>query len=272
MRTFTLAITLIISSSGLRAQSFATMFSPSVYYTEGTYSNGTQSKSYSAYASISLNSFDYFIAGYDKMAIESSTWTYDQGLFVIGGLKNLYPFYLKLNYAGIQGTYRESATGYSYEDGVDILNAVVQYNVDLVFLGLTYTYENVSGNKDLQCHQFGLTGEWLIDPSFSASVSPLYTTLTGGRTLKSVSAGMSFSPWQPLVIHAFGVIGKRAYYFNPENLTVFNQDETQKKLWGVRGEFLVGGAVTIVGSYQSTDFVGYSVEYFTIGARTRIKL
>jgi hypothetical protein len=272
MKRIAIGIALLITTSSLPAQQSATALFPSVYYTEGSYSNGTQATSYAGYASISRNAFDYLVTGYEMISIESSTGTYDQRMFVIGGLKNLYPFYLKLNYAGVKGTFRESGTQVTSVDGIDIVNAGLQYNLDLIILGLTYTYENVSGYKDVRCHQVGLTGIWLIDPAFSVSVSPLYTTLTDGRSLKSVSAGISLSPWQPLVVQAFGALGKRAYHFNPENLTVFNQDETQKNLWGVRGDLSIGGGVTIVGSYQLTSFVGYSIEYLTIGARARLEL
>jgi hypothetical protein len=269
MKRIAVWIALIIVGPSVSAQRLQPTIFPSVYYTGGSYSNGTTSTSYSAYASASLDAFDYIVGGYDNLSIESSTGIYGQRMFVVGGLKNFYPFYLKLHYAGIAGTFREFGTRFTSKDGIDILNAGLQYNVDLFFLGLTYTYANVSGNNDLRCHEAGLTGDWLIHPSFSLSVNPLYTAVTDGRALVSVSAGISYSPWKPIMLHAFGTIGKRAYYFNPENLIVFNQDETQTRLWGVRGELSVVGDFAIVGCYQSSGFVGYTINYLTIGARAR---
>jgi hypothetical protein len=144
-------------------------------------------------------------------------------------------------------------------------------NVDLFFFGPAYTYVNVRGYKTLQCHQVGLHGEWIIDPAFSVSVAPLYTTLTDGRSLVSATAGMKYSPVEPLVLQVSGVWGKRAYYFNPDLLTVFNQDETQENLWSVRAEYTVGGIVTLIGSYQSTAFTGYTVKYLALGVRGRFE-
>jgi hypothetical protein len=269
MKSAALLIVLNIGVSLLHAQPPATAFFPSAYYTAVTYSNGLRAHSYSGYASISFHGVDYVVAGYDKMVIESSTWTYDQGLFVVGGLKNLYPFYVKLNYGRILGTFNLPSARYSYDDHVDILNGGLLYNVDLLFVGPTYTYVNVTGYKIVQCHQVGLHGELLMDPALSMSISPLYTTLTDGRSLFSVSAGMSYSPWQPLVLQLSGAFGRRAYYFNPDLLTIFNQDETQEHLWGVRAEYTIGGVFTLIGSYQSTGFTGYTVHYTAVGVRAR---
>jgi hypothetical protein len=80
---------------------------------------------------------------------------------------------------------------------------------------------------------------------------------------------MSYSPWQPLVLQLSGVLGKRAYYFDPDLLTVFNQDDTQEHLWGVRAEYTIGGVFTLIGSYQSTGFTGYTVNYTAVGVRAR---
>jgi hypothetical protein len=60
---------------------------------------------------------------------------------------------------------------------------------------------------------------------------------------------------------ASAVFGKRAYYFDPDLLTIFNQDETQESLWTVRTEYTIGGVATLIGSYQSTGFTGYTVKY-----------
>jgi hypothetical protein len=272
MKLTVLAAALVVSVLPLYAQVPTTVLFPSAYYTAGSYSSGTRSDSYSGYASISFHGFDYLVAGYDKMLMESSTWTYDQHLFVVGGQKNLYPFYLKLNYGGLKGTFSLPSARYSYDDHIDILNGGLLYNVDLFFVGPTYTYVNVRGYKTLQCHQVGLQGEWVIDPAFSVSLTPLYTTLTDGRSLVSATAGMTYSPVQPLVLQVSGVLGKRAYYFNPDLLTIFNQDETQESLWSVRAEYTIGGVATLIGSYQSTGFTGYTVKYLALGVRARFDL
>jgi len=269
MKFAALVLALIVSVSPLHAQPPTTAFFPAAYYTAGAYSSGPHAHSYSGYASISFHGFDYLVTGYDRMLIESSTWTYDQHLFVVGGQKNLYPFYLKLNYGGLKGTFNLPTERYSYDDRLDILNGGLLYNVDLFFVGPTYTYVNVRGYKTLQCHQVGLQGEWVIDPAFSISLTPLYTTLTDGRSFVSATAGMTFSPVQPLVLQLSGVFGKRAYYFHPDLLTVFNQDETQENLWSVRAEYTVEGIVTLIGSYQSTGFTGYTVKYLALGVRAR---
>jgi hypothetical protein len=271
MKFAALILVVIVDAFPLHAQAPTTSFFPSAYYTSGTYSGGARSDSYSGYASLSFQRYEYLVAGYDKMLIESSTWTYDQHLFVVGGQKNLYPFSLKLNYGGLKGTFNLPSARYSYDDHIDILNGGLLYNVDLFFFGPAYTYVNVRGYKTLQCHQVGLQAEWVIDPAFSVSLAPLYTTLTDGRSLVSATAGMTYCPVEPLVLQVSGVWGKRAYYFNPDLLTVFNQDETQENLWSLRAEYTVGGIVTLLGSYQSTAFAGYTVKYLALGVRGRFE-
>lgn len=266
-----LVLVLIIEAFPLHAQPPTTAFLPSAYYTAGTYSGGARSDSYSGYASISFQRSEYLVAGYDRMLIEASTWSYNQHLFVVGGQKNIYPFYLKINYGGLKGTFILPSVRYSYDDQIDMLNGGVLYNMDLFFVGPTYTYVNVRGYKTLQCHQVGLLGEWIIDPAFSVSLAPLYTTLTDGRSLVSATALMAYSPAQELVLQVSGLWGKRAYYFNPALLTVFNQDETQENIWSVRAEYTVGGVVTLIGSYQSTEFTGYTVKYLALGVRGRFE-
>jgi hypothetical protein len=272
MKLPALAIACLLGGLPLFAQHATSVLYPSAYYTTGSYSNGAKTSSIAGYAAVSLGGLDHVIAGYDKMTIDSPPWTYDQQMFVVGGRKNFYPFYLKLNYGQIQGTFKLPVARYSYQDHLYILNGGVQYNIDLFFIGVTHTYAIVRGYKRLECHQTGLSGDWMIDPALSLSVSPLYTSMTDGRSFGSLSGGISYSPWQPLLLQVSGMIGKRAYYFNPDLLTIFSQDETQERLWGIRAEYVVEKAVTLIGSYQSTDFSTYTVKYLSLGARFRFDL
>jgi hypothetical protein len=272
MKTSALVAVLLVSALPVSAQQLPTSLLPAAYYTSGSYSNGNRSDSYAGYATVSLRGLDYIVAGYDGMTIQSSGWTYNQQLIVVGGMKNFYPFYAKVNIGRIDGTFRIPGQQYSYEDQTDILNGGLLYNADLLYFGATYTFMSVRGYSTVRCHQLGLQGDWLIDPALRLSVRPLYTRVTDGRSLISVTGEVTYVPWQSLLLQVSGMMGKRAYYFNPDHLTVFNQDETQKSLIAVRTEYTFTPGVTLIGSYQSAGFLGYSVRYATIGGRVRIPL
>ncbi len=272
MKTLVLLGALILSVCPGFSQPSTTTFLPAGYYTAGSYSNGNSSNSYAGYATVAFGGLDYVVAGYDAMTIQSTPWTYDQQFFVVGALKNLYPFYVKLNVGRIEGTFKLAGQRYSYADQTDILNGGFLYNVDVFYVGATYTYMSVSGYTNVRSHQIGLQGDWLLDPAFNLSIRPLYSRVTDGRSLISVGGEVSYAPWKTLVLRVSGMAGKRAYYFNPDFLTVFNQNETQKSLWGIRMEYTIVSGLTVIGSYQSAGFSGYTVRYAAIGARARIPL
>ncbi len=272
MKTPVLLGALILGVCPVFSQPSTTTFLPAGYYTAGLYSNGNRSNSYAGYATVALRGLDYVVAGYDGMTIQSSLWSYDQQFFVVGGMKNLYPFYVKVNVGRIDGTFRLAGQRYSYNDQTDILNGVFLYNVDLFYVGATYTFMSVRGYTNVRSNQIGLQGDWLLDPALSVSIRPLYSRVTDGRSLISVGGEVSYAPWRTLLLRMSGMVGKRAYYFNSDLLTVFNQDETQKSLWGIRMEYTVTSGLTLIGSYQSAGFSGYTVRYAAIGARARIPL
>jgi hypothetical protein len=272
MKTRALVCAALCGISALHSQPPGTTLSPSIFYTAGSYSNGTSANSAAGYASLSWNGLDYAVAGVENMKITSSPWTYDQQLFVVGGLKNLYPFYLTAHYGMLVGTFTLPVPRYSYQDHLHIVNAGLAYNVDMFFLGLTYTYVNVRGYKRLESHQSGVSAQWLVDPALSIDLHPLYTSLTDGRAFTSVSAELSYSPWLPFLLQISGTAGRRAYFFNPKLLTFFNQDQTQKNLWGVRGEYTLEKTLTFIASYQSSEFEGYTARYLSLGARINIGL
>ncbi len=246
-----------------------TVFSPSFYYTYGDYSTGSFSNDASVYASIKIAAKgDYLIAGFDKLLIKNPAYNFDQKMIVAGIIKNEYPFYFKLNYAYINGSFESNANPVlNYTDKTNLINGGLLYNFDLFFVGFTYTYLNLDGLKSINSHQIETDFIWQASPNFILSVKPLYTQVTDGRKLFSTNVKFDFPVSNIFKLSGDVSVGERAYYFNPELLTIYNQDETQKTTASVRAEYQFIKAVRIVVSYQYAEFDKFNINYFIGGIK-----
>ena len=245
------------------------VFAPSVYYTYGDYSTDNFSNDVAAFASIKIAAKgDYLIAGFDKLLIKNPDYDFDQKMFVAGIIKNEYPFYFKLNYAHINGNFESNTNPVlNYTDKTNLINGGLLYNFDLFFIGFTYTYLNLDGLKSINSHQVETDIIWQASPKFIFSVKPLYTYVTDGRRLFSTNVKFDFPVSNIFKLSADISVGKRAYYFNPELLTIYNQDETQKTTASVRVEYQFIKAVRIIASYQYAEFNNFNINYFIGGIK-----
>jgi hypothetical protein len=140
-------------------------------------------------------------------------------------------------------------------------------NWDLFYFGLHGTYVTGTGYKNVQSVQMGFRTDWLMSPSLSLSIDPMYSYVSDGRRLFSLGGDVTVMPITSLKLQLSGFLGKRAYYFNPELLTIYNQDQTQSFLVSGRVEYALWGPLTLVGAYQSTTFTGYKIQYATVGLK-----
>ncbi len=244
-------------------------FSPSVYYTYGNYSTTSYSNDISAYGSFKLASKgDYLIAGFDKLKINDPKFDFDQRMIVVGIIKNVYPFYLKLNYANINGDFNSKLNDFTqYTDKTNLINGGLLYNFDLFFIGFTYTYLNLDGLKSINSHQVETNFIWQASQKFILSIKPLYTYVTDGRRLFSTNVKFDLPVSNIFKLSADISVGERAYYFNPDLLTIYNQDETQKTTASVRVEYQFIKAVRVIASYQYAEFNNFNINYFTGGLK-----
>jgi hypothetical protein len=196
-----------------------------------------------------------------------SLWTYDQSLAVAGGGINYYPYYFHVHYARLDGKYERKDFIYSYKDLGNIMNVRSSYNWDLFYFGFSYTYLEIFGYKYIMSHQAGIRFDWLMSPSLVISMAPLYSQMSDGRKLFSISAQSSYYLFSELLFHISVSFGERAYYFHPDILTLYNQNETQHTVLGVRCEYIFWEPLTLLASYQSSNFDGYTVQYATIGVK-----
>jgi len=245
---------------------------PSVYYTYGDYSNAITSKSISGYVPFTWNGFDYITFGYDNLNVDSTFWKYRQQLFLAAGLFNFYPFYLKLGYLHIKGDFNFKSFPIEYSDFLNLYGAEVLYNIDFFYLGISFDYSNLIGYRALVIKHYGASVLWIINPNLSLELKPLYTSITDGRKLYAASLALNYSPTKSLTLKLYGFAGERAYYYDEDLLTMFNQNETQKNLVSFRVEYDVVKELTLIGNYQYTEFQNYIIRYYVGGIKFNLSL
>ena len=245
---------------------------PAFYYTYGNYSSNASSNSYAGYVPLVLNLKHTLVLGYDNLRINTTDWKYDQKTYIAGTILSFDPVYLKFNYAYLGGDYAEN-TGYSYKDKTHILNPGIFFRVGRVYLGVSYVHLDMNGGIIQQTtNQFTGRLEWIVSQSVFLSVRPSYVRLKDGRNLTSVAAKIHFMPSHKVLLKAGVMIGKRAYYFDPDLLTIFNQDETQKDLIFGQLEYSPGKKFTLILAAQHTSFDTFSINYYIAGIKTNFSL
>jgi hypothetical protein len=245
---------------------------PSVYYTYGDYSNKTRSNSISGYVPFTWNGFDYITLGYDNLNINNTDWKYHQQLFLAAGSFNFYPFYLKFGYLHIKGDFDFKPFPFEYSDFLNLYAAEVLYNINLLYLGISFDYSNLIGYQALVIKHYGASLNWIVNPKFSLELKPLYTSITDGRKLYAASLALNYSPTKSLTLKLYGFAGERAYYYDEDLLTMFNQNETQKNLVSFRVEYDIIKELILIGNYQYTEFQNYIIRYYVAGIKFNLSL
>ena len=265
----------LVLVSFISAQTLKSAFTPGVYYTIGEYSNNISSKSLSFYGVVDIQSLDRIIIGYDNLSIDipDSNWIYDQNFFVISGMKNLYPFYLKFDYGYASGKYGELIGNKYYygsiTDETHIIHASLLYNFDLFFVGLGGTYTTGSGYYNLSTNYVEGKLSWNPSNYFNVNLMHAYTTTDDDREAFSLGAELFYSPFPFINFSLRGFVGERVTYYNSDYQTFYNQLETQTNSYSIIARLFADKPFNIIGTYQSRDFTDYMIEYFTFGIKYR---
>jgi hypothetical protein len=234
---------------------------PSLYYTRGDYTNESLSDSYAAYLSIGNNK-QRLIFSFDQLIINNPEWKYEQRYFNAGGIFGFTDFYLKLNYGHVSGT----------EDLLDYHNDI--YNLDAFytnyfsFIGGSYTFHKKGGFETKEIAQVMLRLEHIPHWRVLLSVKPTYTRVSDGRELFGTSLRFHYLPFDYFLFKLHGFIGERAYFFDPDLLVLYNQDETQKYLAAAQLEYFLSLNFSLIGGFQHTSFGSYKINYYILGIRT----
>lgn len=265
-------IILLSLFSFLKADS--TLVSPSFYFTYGNYSSKDVSKSYAFYNTSEITKNYFLTVNYDNLLITGKDWNYLQQTFLASNYVNLFPIGVKLTYAHLKGDYSYTPYRYSYSDYTNLYNLDLFYYKNLYYLGVSYAYLHAKGNLNIYslaqqtASQLTLRFEKIVSNDFFLSIRPNYSQISDGRKLYSLSGKFHYLISPRLLLKAGGLIGKRAYYFDSDLLTIYNQDYTQTSLYFGQLEYSTSPSIKLISSYQYTKFKNYSINYFILGIKS----
>jgi hypothetical protein len=182
-----------------------------------------------------------------------------------GWTKALYPLYIKLNYSHVSGKFNYLPFRYSYDDNLNVINAGLTYNYYLFYFGVSATYQNLDGIKSAEVKQIKLNADWIVSSKITLSLSPVYTSVSDGRELAAIMGKLTYRPFKMAALSFGAMRGKRAYYYDDNLLTIFNQDETQKSIYSVKLELNITDKFKLPAIFQQSEFENYSIKYLTAG-------
>jgi len=246
--------------------------SPSVFYTNGDYTTNVQSNSAAFYNTAQLMDKFYLINHYEFLRINANDYSYDQQTFLAGGIVNLFPFYIKFNYAHYKGNFDYKLSEYKYEDFTNLYNLDLLYYIDWFYFGAAYTHLNQIGFAKANSNQITLRIERILSNEFFISLKPSFTKLYNGKNLFSASVKLHYAPIPELLFKVGGFAGERAFYFDSDLLTIFNQNYIQKNQVFTQIEYSPVSYLWLILGYQQTKFTEFKINYLVAGIRANFQV
>ena len=268
----------------LNAQIKVTLFSPSAFYTYSNYSDGGTANSVSGFTTVGLNYNIFLTAGYDRLLINHPAsspqsyngWKYDQQMLSLGGTKNIYPFYLGIFYSRITGKYNSKPAGFDYTDYLNVFDVNLLYNSNLYFFGLSGNYITLDGFFNLNIKHYSAVVKRLFGANILFSAAFIQSIISDGRNLSSVKIDLNYKISNSFSVHGSSAFGERAYFYDDQILTIFNQNETQKLDLSLGAKYFITLNFSFIINYSFTEFASslqseaYNVSYFAAGISYRL--
>ncbi len=256
-------------------------FSPSLYFTRGDYSDSRMSDNFAGYGTLGLDHRCFLSLAYDNILIEHDDFAFRQQMGVAGLFLTSGKWGGKLHYGRILGRFRLHDADDRVRDETDLYSAELLFLRPSCVFGLGYTQQDLtymiredepppSGNSGIEQRSEQFTGraEIVLDPRLRLIYQPTYTWVRDGRRLHSMAVKINYLPLQRLLLRGGIAYGERAYFYDNDLFTVYNQHETQRSLWFLRADLTVWRAWELVSEYIDTGFSDYSIRYFVVGVRT----
>lgn len=265
---------LLLMGPLISAQSFEETFylSPSIYYTSGDYSTDQKSKEFSFYNTVQLMHELYLINHYDYLLIDANEYDYKQQTFLAGGLLDMFPYYFKFHYSHYKGEYNYTPTSFTSQDFTNLYNIDVFYYINWFYFGASYAHLNQIGSANLISNQITLRIEKILSDEFFISFKPNYTHLSDGQNLYSSAVKLHYAPLPELVFKVGGFIGKRAFYFDSDLLTIYNQNDIQKYQVSGLVDFVPISLLKFTLGYQHNKFTNFNVNYLFAGIKANFNI
>ncbi|OGU74791.1 MAG: hypothetical protein A2V93_00850 [Ignavibacteria bacterium RBG_16_34_14] len=268
---FTLVVLFFLFSlENIKADS--TLVGPSFYYTYGDYNFGSESQSFAFYNTLQLSNNLYLINHYENLSIHNKNWDYLQQAFLVGVIAEALPFYFKFTYSHYKGDFTFLPLPFEAADFTNLYSLDVIYYIDDFYFGASYTHLNQIGYKKQIADQFTFRLDKILSYDFFISIKPSYTKLYDGRNLFSAALRIHYLISPEILLKVGGFAGERAYYFDTDLLTIFNQDDTQKYQLFVQTDLSPKEDFKFILAYQHTKFTSFKIDYYIAGVRAALFL
>lgn len=242
--------------------------SPSLFVTSGNYFTSRSSLGTDFFLPVTFNGQYSVGAGFSAVTIKEPGWEYKQTLIPLCAGYFSYPWQGRLAYTSLKGNYDyKLLTGYNYEDKGRIISGELHYWKDYDNFGLQYAYHDYSGilNTDslnqITVQQIQARYEFVVIPELYLSLRPGASVLSDDRNLYFLAAKLHYFPMPELILRTGGFVGKRAYYFDNDTFSLFNQFATQKSQVFIQAEYYPLLNLKLTAGYQTTQFEGYNINY-----------
>ncbi|MCS7053158.1 MAG: hypothetical protein NZM09_05435 [Ignavibacterium sp.] len=260
--------------TNLTAQESMTIISISPFYTHGKYSNEIDSDSKALYGTLNLDGDLISTFGIDLISLKHNNWDYKQNTYYLSFTKKISDYYVKISGALCKGDYLDNKFSFlNYQDKNFSFTTEFIYKYNWQYYGVGFNYFNSSkGWQIVESGNLTLRYEAFLDYYNYLSVRPNIYLENKGKKLISISS--KFIHWfnSDFLANISLTIGKRKYYFDNDLLTIYNQYETQKFVFGVALNYSLFNYLTISSGYQHKKFEEYNVNYFFLGFRSEFFL
>jgi hypothetical protein len=271
--SFLLSLLVVLSLQGVTAIAKVQWEMRAAFFaTYGSYSNRIFSDDYAGYLTLARASKYYITVAYDDVLLSAQDWSYWQRMGVGGVLLRPKPYSLRAYYGHVQGDYRPEEFSMRRfpdlnRDLTDFYSGEFSYLFKPYETGLSFTY--LKSKEYLQQTSRQVTGrfEWSPSNKFTLKARPNFVSLTDDRQLWSLTANVSYYVLPKLIIKTGGAVGERAYYFDNDLLTIYNQNETQTGLAFLQLDFMASKNLLLTEEYIWTEFQGFSIHYLVLGAK-----
>lgn len=240
---------------------------PSVFYTYSNSSFGSNGNSVAGYFSFQTHTNNWLVGSYDNLSINHNEWDYNQQLIVFGNILYLEPIFIKGYFGNINGKYASKVLDYNYSDKTNFFQIETNYQMYPYYFGLSYNYLKLNGFLSREVNNYSAKFDWI--PHWRILIAPYfnYTNINDERNLFGFGLKLNYLLFYDLLLKTNVFKGERAYSFDSETLTIFNQDETQNLLLSIKGEYFFTYGFSFNAAYLYTKFNDYNINYFSLGLK-----
>lgn len=240
---------------------------PSLYYTLSKTSYNSEGNSIAGYFSVQTNKNNWIAGGFDNLIINHNEWDYKQKYFSVGNIFYTDPFFINAYFGYVNGELNSKIYDYNYSDKIYFIQAETKFQFYPYYFGLSYNYLNLDGFYIKNNNNITAKIDWIPHWRLFISTYFSHSNSDDGRKLFGAGIKTNYLLFYDLLLKTNLFVGERAYYFDSDLLTFFNQDETQKLLISINGEYFFTSGFSFNAAFLYTKFHEYKINYYSLGIK-----